>query len=122
MGSKEDRPVLALKDAWPSWGSGTGGRWGGAVAPDPAEKDRLLDLAMKGRLDKEGETRLLGLLRQEQGQREGPSEGPLMLTDEEERQLRRAGHDPRLIARMNEVKNVSDYVRLKAEVEKGGAA
>lgn len=46
---------------------------------------------------------------------------PPPLTDDECESLRRHGHDPRLVERMNEVRDFSDYKRMKSEVE-GGAS
>ena len=84
-----------------------------------AEKDRLLDLARRGQLDKDSEARLVLLLAAEKPKR---GDGPLELTAADEERLRFLGHDPRIVARMNEVHSPEDYLRLKAEVEGGNDA
>jgi len=109
----------------------------------------MVEAACRGLLDPTGEAKLLELLEAEEKarrQREedrrfasrhagltsaevesltggttitGGEPGPLHLTDEEAEQLRFHGHDPRIIRRMGEVRNLDDYRRVVAEVEGG---
>jgi len=57
----------------------------------------------------------------EEQEKKRRADGPLHLTDREAAELRRHGHSPELIARMDECHSVEDYRRLKAELDGGGA-
>jgi len=103
---------------------------------DPLSENEAAELkektaaALRGALDPSGEKRLLYLFDRSEAARTGApvsrhgdkrKDAPVVAMSAAEREsVRHLGHNPDLIDRMDEVKDFSDYKRLKAEIE-GGA-
>lgn len=97
---------------------------------EAAELKEKTEAALRGGLDPAGEKRLLFLLDRSEEARtgapvsrhaDGRKDAPVAMSATERESVRHLGHNPDLLARMDEVRDFADYKRLKAEIE-GGAA